>query len=265
MRDGDLFECWPKVWSRAVFAVAASGLLTLTAACREAGEPVAVRLDLHPFSDPSATFVRVRVDGAATAIRYSASALAVDAVHEGHLPRARIERLLAPAEGSELRRAISSSWRESSGIEHGDVYELWVELSDGTTRRAGGFRHDAPAGVDGWIDDLLSLAGILPEVVGAEAYLRVVPLRPGQLESIRRRGLLELGGIEDVPAELRKSTRDPSRTAGEFHSISRQQYGELAARANHGGELLIDSGGEGLRLSPFKVRKRSALSDDRSQ
>ena len=251
-------------WRRVVLWLTATALLAPVVSCHGMGEPVAIRLDVRPFTDPLATFVQVRADGEAAAIRYSASARIVTAVHRGHLAPDRTRQLLAVAEGPDFRRAISCSWKVSSGTEHGDLYELTAELSDGAARRAGGFRHDAPAGVDAWIEELLGLARSLPEVAGEAAYLRAAPLSADKLTAIRRRGLLKLGSIETIPSGLRPLVHEASKHWGDFRPISRHHYSELVALANHGKELLIVSGGEGLRLSPYAVRNRSSRLDLKS-
>lgn len=254
-RDGlDLRKGWRGVLALSV-ALLAGG------SCCASGEPQALRLELHPFADQAATFVRLAASGEARVVRYSANALVVFAVHAGRLPEGDTRRLLASA--GQVARGWARSGRDrsqaSSGLEHGDLFSLKVSGA-GATQRIGGFLHLADAETVALIGELAVLESRLQEVAGAEAFLRVERLAPQQAAALDRRGLVHPVAIGELPATLRPLIEEALSETDAFQPVDAATYRQIVALANHGKELLIDVSGTVFKLGPFEARNVSVLS-----
>lgn len=208
-------------------------------------------LDVTPFGDPVAVSVVLRGDAESEVVRYSPPQLTISAVRRGVLPEGAFARLRAAADAPAFRAALSQEGNGGTRVEEGDLFRLAVESGG---RPAAGLVSKAAPAVQGFIKEVLALEEHLTRVPPAEAYLRSERIEPGRLEAIRRRGLVRLAPLGELPPDLRPAVAQAAEQPLRFHPLSRAQYDRLLTQCSVGHELFLVVGDAGHQLTLFSAR-----------
>lgn len=208
---------------------------------------VGIRLELHPWTSPTATQLRLDMAGNAERWQLTPTALVVESIHRSTLPPTTTATLLAAPPFADIPPSI--------GAEEGDLLTLELALEDGSLQQVQTFRHRLTPESNAWIDKLLSASESWPEAELAAAYLRAEPISEERLAAIRRRGLIEPRSLDELPSVLRSSALAAIETPYRFLAVEPEIHEALRPLAQHGAELLMTREGRGFTLTPYRRRE----------
>jgi hypothetical protein len=217
--------------------------------------PIEIRLDFRPFTDPTSTFLTLRGDGQAQALRYSPYQMTVGSFSQGTLPQQEVTRLVAKTREPAFREALQRKDYSGAGLSRGDQFYLSLEAQGGEAREAFGFVPDAPEAVRAFIADLLALAKRLEPAILAEAYLTSRPIEPERLTRLRSAGKVRLVPVSEFPVDLQPIITRAIRRSRDFHALSRAQYEQLLKWSSQGHDLFVLDGDLGYQQSLYQSRK----------
>lgn len=211
-----------------------------------------IRLDLIPFNEPVALFLRVSESGLAEAVRYQPALMAVTEVARATLHDQDLKRVLSAVSQPQMQRALRGEIYGGGGLTQGDQFHLVIEAEADGAGECGGFLLDAPGAVRDLVAEMVRLASRLEKAPRADAYLRSLPIPNERLRSLEREGRVRFYSIEELPEDVRAKVSAAVAAPRDFHEIGQAQYEELLRWCTHGHELFVTSEGAGNQVTLFR-------------